>query len=48
MNNTFFEFPSLRVLNTLLLAGIFATQILILLRLPQVGEGRRQVAYLSD
>jgi hypothetical protein len=31
MNNTFFEFPLLRVLNTLLLAGILATQVLILL-----------------
>jgi hypothetical protein len=32
MNNTF-EFPLLRSLNTLLLAGIFATLILILLHI---------------
>jgi hypothetical protein len=31
MNNTFFEFPLLRTINTLLLAGILATLILILL-----------------
>ena len=41
MNNSFFEFPLLRTLNTLLLTGILATQVLILLHLPQVGKGRR-------
>jgi len=42
--NTFFEFPLLRTLNTLLLAGILATLVLILLHIlqePIVGEGRR-------
>ena len=42
--NTFFEFPLLRTLNTLLLAGILATLVLILLHIPQepiVGKGRR-------
>lgn len=35
MNNTFFEFPLLRILNTLLLAGILATQVLILLHIRE-------------
>ena len=35
MNNTFFEFPLLRVLNTLLLAGILATLVLILLHIRE-------------
>jgi hypothetical protein len=35
MSNTFFEFPLLRLLNTLLLAGILATLILILLRIRE-------------
>ena len=41
MNNTF-EFPLLRTLNTLLLAGIFATLILILLHIrgPLLVRGR--------
>ena len=34
MNNTF-EFPLLRTLNTLLLAGIFATLVLILLHIRE-------------
>jgi hypothetical protein len=38
MNNMFFEFPLLRTLNTLLLAGIFATLVLIFI---QIREGRR-------
>jgi hypothetical protein len=41
MNNTF-EFPLLRTLNTLLLAGILATLILILLHIrgPLLVRGR--------
>jgi hypothetical protein len=41
MNNTF-QFPLLRTLNTLLLAGIFATLILILLHIrgPLLVRGR--------
>jgi hypothetical protein len=35
MNNSFFEFPLLRILNTLLLAGILATQVLILLHIRE-------------
>jgi hypothetical protein len=35
MNNTVFEFPLLRILNTLLLAGILATQVLILLHIRE-------------
>ena len=38
MNNTSFEFPLFRVLNTLLLTAILATLVLILL---QIREGRR-------
>jgi hypothetical protein len=33
MNSPFFEFPILRLLNTLLLAGILATQVLIFLHI---------------
>jgi len=33
--NTFFEFPLLRTLNTLLLAGVLATQVLILLHIRE-------------
>jgi hypothetical protein len=35
MNNTVFEFPLLRIVNTLLLAGILATQVLILLHIRE-------------
>jgi hypothetical protein len=35
MNNTFFESPLLRILNTLLLAGILATLVLILLHIRE-------------
>jgi hypothetical protein len=35
MNKTFFEFPLLRTLNTLLLAGILITQVLILLHIRE-------------
>jgi hypothetical protein len=35
MNNTFFEFPLLRTLNTLLLAGILATLVLILFHIRE-------------
>jgi hypothetical protein len=35
MNNNSFEFPLLRTLNTLLLAGILATQVIILSHIPE-------------
>ncbi len=35
MNNAFFEFPLIRALNTLLLAGILATLVLILLHIRE-------------
>ena len=35
MNNSFFEFPLLRILNLLLLGGILATQVLILLHIRE-------------
>jgi len=35
MNNTFFEVPLLRILNTLLLIGILITQVLILLHIRE-------------
>jgi len=44
MNKTFFEFRLLRALNTLLLAGIFITLVLIFVQIrqqPVIGEGRR-------
>jgi hypothetical protein len=44
MNNPFFEFPLLRALNTLLLAGILTTLVLIFVQTrerPIIGKGRR-------
>ena len=43
MNNTFLEFPLLRTLNTLLLAGILATQLLILLHIREPIRVRKPV-----
>jgi hypothetical protein len=43
MNNTFFEFPLLRILNTLLLLGILATQVLILLHIREPIQVREPV-----
>jgi hypothetical protein len=35
MNNSFFDIPLLRILNTFLLAGILVTQVLILLHIRE-------------